>query len=245
MTVSDRITTNDKLMLSRAVLLYEDDDKKRCAATVHEVQLAPQKAPQMLPGRLLGAGELVEVLQRLSAAPLARQVLPERLLYFDSAMMLWWLPECQRGLHFTTADLKGISGKPVAHPPLLFKAEPGALFVFALGQNQRPTNVTPLLVAPYYNLYSYGKMCRGNISLPETLSPTDGEFTHWEKAFFETNFTHSNDGRRCVHPGGHNGMWQELAQTHPAPFRAEWLLPTKLKVSDLLTVKDKRERDEL
>uniref|UniRef100_UPI003753344A hypothetical protein n=1 Tax=Armatimonas sp. TaxID=1872638 RepID=UPI003753344A len=90
MTIADRITTNDNLMLSRAILLYEDENQKRCAATINPVQIAPQRAPQLLPGRLLGGAELVEVLQRLSAAPLARQVLPERLLYFDSAVMLWW-----------------------------------------------------------------------------------------------------------------------------------------------------------
>lgn len=245
MTVTDRITTNDNLMLSRAILLYEDEDQKRCAATVNSVHLAPQRAPQLLPGRLLGAGELVEVLQRLSAAPLARQVLPERLLYFDSAIMLWWLPACQRSLHFTTKELKDTSGRPVSHPPLLFKAEPGALFVFALENNLRPSDATELFVAPYFNLYSQGKMCRGNVTLPEALAPSEAEFVSWEKAFFETNFTHSNDGMRCAHPGGHNAMWQELARKHPDPFRAEWLLPTKLTVGDLLKIKEKPERGEM
>ncbi len=245
MTVADRITTNDNLMLSRAILLYEDENQKRCAATINPVQIAPQRAPQLLPGRLLGAAELVEVLQRLSAAPLARQVLPERLLYFDSAVMLWWLPACQRPLHFNTKEVKQVSGKPVCHPPLLFKAEPGALFVFALEQNHRPTDATPLFVAPYFNLYRDGKMCRGNVALPEALSPDVEEFACWEKAFFETYFTHSNDGMRCAHPKGHNVMWQELASDPKALFRAEWLLPTKLTVRDLLKIKEKPERGEL
>jgi PRTRC genetic system protein B len=247
MNVKDGLVGTQSLQLSRAILIYEEPYAKEAVASVHAVHVEARSAPQILPGRCLLADELVELLHRLQKTTQVRQILPERLLFADAALMLWWLPACRRPLFFKTSDKDfnaAMQGKPVAHPPLLFLARPGHLSVFALAQNERPTASTSVYVAPYHNLYADGHMCRGNVSLPDVLSPSDIE--RWESLLFETNFTHSNAGVRTRFKGGHNALWKHLARYPKVTFRAEWLLDSGkgLTVGDLLRGEEKKGESE-
>jgi PRTRC genetic system protein B len=229
MEVHDDQAETVALPLSRAILIYEEPyHKEKVVLTIHEVHAEARQAVQILPGRCLGADELVELLVHAQQkGKFVRRVLPERLLYWDAALMLWWLPEQSRPLFFRSekAFTEAMAGKPVPHPPLLFMARPGSLHLYALAKNERPTASTVLYQAPYYNIWSGGHMCRGNVSLPDALVP--GEIEKWEELFFQTNFTHSNAGARCAFKGGHNALWKKLAgaKAKKPAFRAEWLLP--------------------
>lgn len=239
MNVRDALVGTQSLQLSRAILLYEEPYATESLASIHEIEVGHRSAPQLLPGRCLAADELVEILNRLQRTPLTRRILPERLLFADAALMLWWLPAAQRPLFFKTSDTAfndALRGKPVAHPPLLLLAKPGSLSVYALGENQRPTASTRVYEAPYFNLYADGHMCRGNVPLPEALDPADLE--RWEALLFETNFTHSNAGKRTRFKAGHNALWKHLARYPNAPFRAEWLLPMVGEKDRPVTVED-------
>ena len=88
--------------------------------------------------------------------------------------------------------------------------------VWALGEDTRPSMDTPLFLAPYYNLYTHGAMCAGNVALPKTL--TERDITNWETYFYDTEFTHSNYHGAAVtqRAGGHDKLWRALR------FRQEW-----------------------
>lgn len=225
------------MQLSRAILLYEAQGV--AIATLHSI-LVNEGVPTLLPGQCLTREHLMELMGRLSNAPVAKQLLSENVLC-DTGCLCWWKPACRAPIFFSTKEKKfnqEVSGKEVLHPPLLFLAKPGRLQIFALKENERPTAETVLCRAPYYNLYDEGAMCRGNVRLPEVCQVRD--IPIWEKAFFETNFTHSNIGgqKLTTHPGGHDGLWREMAApvktwcSGKEVFPGEMLIPLKLTLQE-------------
>lgn len=229
MPVHSGLSETDALRLKSAVLLYTSgadhsryftSETKPTLATIHDVQARPGQAPLLGAGRMLTRDVLDVLLRNLNGLPQKRQILPERILLCDGARMAWWVPSARRPLFFKTGDDKftrEMQGKEVWQPALLMMAEPGALHVFALAENARPHAETPLFRAPYFNVWTPGKMCNGNVRLPQQLSPAD--MPAWEKAFFETTFTSSNGGKLTSHPEGHNGLWRGCAEAKAFPAR--------------------------
>ena len=214
-----RISGDDRLELTRALLVYESATSGSMA-TLHEVLTPEGGEAFLLPGQCLTAEALEMTLRKISGQAARREILPERVLCADGALMAWWVPSAGRPIFFATAD-KAFNarfvGSLVLHPPLVMVAEAGRLSVFALNHSSRPDAGAALYRAPYFNLYDGGQMCAGNARLPE--SPVPGEIALWEKAFFETNFTHANlqKEKLTTHEGGHNGYWLPRR----SPFTAE------------------------
>lgn len=222
------------LALEKAILIYADS--RAAIATVHDVRFKGDR-PILLPGMTLTREMLDTLTQKLSGMPETRIVLSDRIVCADSRGMAWWVPARRRPIFFNTSDKafnKAVNGKEVLHPPLLFLAAPNRLSVFALAENKRPAGDTVLCRAPYFNLYDRGTMCAGNARLPDVVLPSETEI--WERAFFETFFTHSNmHGEKLTrHKGGHDGLWRELVKpvrTHccgQEVFPREYLLPLDL-----------------
>jgi PRTRC genetic system protein B len=191
------------------------------------------------PGQLLERERLDEVLRSLQSAPdTRRQLIPPGMLFGDNSMLLWYAPACTREIYFSTADKEfqtDVSGKKVAHPPLLFMAKPSLLSVWALSIDTRPDSNTVAQIAPYYNLYGNASMCRGDVKLPSTLLPST--IPEWEKIFYDSRFTHSNlhSGKSTTHKGGHHGLWREMVAAQA--FDSKYLVATKLTVGDILAGK--------
>jgi PRTRC genetic system protein B len=194
------------------------------------------------PGQALRVEELAELIRGLQNAPTARRIQSERVLYSDPGMLMFWVPETRRPIFFRAPQEKSkprkinaVSGTTVSHPPLLVVATPGNLYLFALGQNERPTASTELYRAPYYNLYESGLMCRGNVALPETMDPSEEALKRWEDAFFLTNFTHSNyHGKSIVsYRGGHDALWVSLAK-RAGSFQTKYLIAIDRTVGKVL-----------
>jgi PRTRC genetic system protein B len=194
----------------------------------------------LMPGVPLTTEAMNEIYKKLAGAQkVSRSLAPENLLCCEAGRLIWWTPSARRLIFFDTGNKKfdnEVGGKEVLHPALLFVAEERTLFVFALKSNARPNGKTPLFAAPYFNLYERGAMCAGSGRVPTGCNAKD--IPAWEKLFFETNFSHTNrDARKlCRHPGGHDGLWREMARTRNAPktFPAKYLTPDKRKVEDLL-----------
>lgn len=208
----------------------------RALASLHDVHNDEATGRAVIgPGLPLERDRFEEVMSFLSGnATLARELLPERLLFADSSLLLWWAPAARRTIYFSTADKKftrDLNGKTVAHPPLVFAATPSFFSVFALEKSACPTLETPLYVAPYCNLYEAGNMCRGDVALPKTLHPPG--IPAWEQLFFDSRFTHSNlRGAMTTHKGGHNGLWRDCVKAKT--FDAKWLLRSEMKMEDIL-----------
>ena len=76
-------------------------------------------------------------------------------------------------------------------------------------------------------------MCNGNLRLPPATVGNIGDF---EKAFFNSAFTHGRDNLTRF-PGAHLGLWTHLAALTTAPPATFWkqaLIPTKSTISSLL-----------
>lgn len=220
-------TGNEQLLkISRTLVVYENDAADTALVTIHDVlgrgpgQDSAISAPAIGPGRLLDRATLNDLLRSVSGLPQKREILPANVLFHDAGRMVWHIPASRRPIWFSdkyaglnkTIKAFGpeMNGQEVLHPALLFVAEPGRLSVFALAGSDRPVASTPVFRAPYFNLYSSGLMCRGNVRLPDMLSIADMPL--WEKGFFDTQFTHSNYGSLAVTlwRGGHDALWRAM-----------------------------------
>ena len=224
------------MALLKAVLLYGGAGygNEDYLATVHDVENG-----SLLPGTPIDQSSLSDLVAKLSGqAQSGRALLPERVLYSDASLLMWWCPAARRPIYFKSgkADIDEFSGTEVLHPPLVFLARFQSLCALALGQDARPQEDTPLFTAPYFNLNDGGGMCAGNVRLPESLVATAQNLEAWEKAFFETNFTHSNLGGGSLtnFKGGHNALWRAMASPE-ATFCPKSLVAGKLTLGALLS----------
>jgi len=225
---------------------HADEDllAKNTLITRHPVTVDAEGRATFEAGRPVGADELRDMMQALMERQGQghRRLIDHRLLYADNTRLLWWSPQKRRTVWFSTADKKfnaAVNGKEALHPTLLFLAKPGSLYIFALVQNERPTEQTPVFTGPYCNLYSDGHMCRGSVKLPQSMEPE--QIDAWESAYFDSAFTHSNlSGQATSFPGGHHALWRELVKKKWGPLRnstrgeefpAKYLLPLSISVA--------------
>jgi PRTRC genetic system protein B len=202
--------------LAHAVLVYSDG--RRAFATIHDPAAAEAGgAPTLGPGRVATTAFLKALATQLGESVPA-DVLPPNLLVRTSDVTVWWRPASTEALFYNPAKnmgevqrLRALSGKRVPIPPLVFRATRSGLWVRALRQNTRPEATTRLATAPFYNVGKTGSVCVGSMRRPlgrglETLPL-------WERAFFESEFTHILPGVIPVrHAGGFLGMWVQLAK---------------------------------
>jgi PRTRC genetic system protein B len=153
----------------------------------------------------------------------AREILPANVLARTPDMMVWWTRPQRRVMFFSdSSDGRTLNGKTFPQPPLVFRVCGSELAVRALAENKRPRSDTAMMFAPYWNCDGAGRVCQGSMRAPgkvclEAMKP-------WERAFFESEFTHAAIGARLTaHPEGFLGLWRDLADSE-AEFRAEFLL---------------------
>jgi PRTRC genetic system protein B len=109
------------------------------------------------------------------------------------------------------AELREIDGRRFPQPPLVFKVAGKELWVRALPSDERPGAETRLNTAPYFNCSDDGRVCQGSMRSPEVGTSLDA-IAVWEKAFFQSRFTHAYGSARLTsHPGGFVGLWKDLA----------------------------------
>ncbi len=140
-------------------------------------------------------------------------------------MLIWWTPAQHRRMFFTPADfLDAVSGQTFPQPPLVFKVTRTELWIRALSTNRRPSGDTPLSVAPHYNVNTEGLVCQGSMRAP--AHATVASIPEWEKAFFDSEFTHIYGGGHFTkHPGGLPSLWTHLARA--ARFPTSMLVSAK------------------
>jgi PRTRC genetic system protein B len=123
-------------------------------------------------------------------------------------------------------ELERLNGKRFPHPPLVWKVSGRDLWVRALTENKRPNATTKLMTAPYWNVDGgTGWTCQGSMQ-----SPADngvGAIALWERAFFQSEFTHASGVTRLTtHPGGFLDLWKSLANGRRS-FPVEYLTPAR------------------
>lgn len=212
---------------TRMFMLYEAEGS--AFATSHPVRFEAGRW-RVGPGRPLSRDAVSEVNRKLAGQSQGRRIPPAHVLYADSSRVLWHRPRRRAPVFFHTgkAEFDGaLRNQQALFPALLFLAFPGNLYVWALASDERPEEATRLYQTPCLNIYDSGHLCAGTTKLPLEVTCDVAPF---ERAFYETTFTHSNYRDRLTnHPGGHDGLWRDLADPELQVFPVEWLRPLCLK----------------
>lgn len=221
------------LRLSKAILLYRGGGDA-AFATVHEIGLRG-KAPLILEGKALTPGAAVQLALDLAKNAKLGGFVPECLLYLDGDTMAWWVPPARRHIAFRTTELGAPErGEVVPHPGLVFKVDGRRRWhVWAVAGAARPSEASPLLQAPYFNVYGDGGICTGNVSLPD--GTTAERIEAWNQAFFGSFFTHPNvQGKLVTYRGGAMKFWRDMLDGRHAEFPERVLVSTGRTLADVL-----------
>lgn len=219
---------------SKAILFYESagrfGSKQVTFASVHDIQNVGSKTkpnPQIMPGTPVTNEALIDLMTALSQKlALSTELLPENVLSFSPSHLVWWTPAQKRRVFFNNKEL-GKKSSITPHPPLLFMIHNRTWFVFSLKENKRPDKNTMLFHAPYFNVYDDASICIGSAAIPNRLTTTS--IPEWERAFFESEFTHVNGRiKKASYPRGEYAMWKDLLTGELKEFPIEHLVSTKM-----------------
>lgn len=161
-------------------------------------------------------------------------ILPTNVLHInpsnDKGTVLWYTKTQQRQLYFV--ESLGIPNGKAQLPSMLWLASKSGLTVFALANDRRPTEKTPLHYAPFFNIYEKGNVCMGTVSIDIKNSASLEEFIQaWELYFFNSYFSHS----LCENLTKKNivNLWKDLVHTNK-PFPKEALKKNSKTLKNLL-----------
>ena len=230
----------DALTLKGGLLIYGDANSSRLVTAHTAIAPAlPGMAPRLGPATLVDRDAVLDLFKGLDSIPQERFLLPENCLCWEAPTLVWWRPAGRRRIFFAPQNdtLNALSGGEVMHPPLVFRAQPGRISVWALKHDRRPGLDTILCRAPYFNVYDSGLMCNGSVRLPDHPQPDN--IPLWEKCFFGSNFAHGNAQGVTSHPKGHTGYWVAMSRANATKAMAmKHLRETKLTVGMILRGKD-------
>jgi PRTRC genetic system protein B len=187
------------LKLQEALMIYGDERTQgRSYITHHKVENG-----QLGPAKPLTA-KFIESLAQSAGQTIALEILPENVLVRTADTIVWWTPPQLRPMFFTgtrEVEVAHLNGKTYPHPPLVWMATDGQLYVRALLDNERPGAGTHLYVAPYWNVSDAGLICLGSMMRPDTHSTA--AIKQWEDSFFASQFTHPNATKLVEWAGGY------------------------------------------
>lgn len=90
-------------------------------------------------------------------------------------LLVWWTPPRLHRIFFSDGadDRREISGRVCPHPALLWSVRQGSLHLRALAEASRPSAITPLMIAPYWNTDPpRGSVCEGDMQRPRETDVT-------------------------------------------------------------------------
>ena len=229
--------TDNVLELDQAVLLYHGRSGS-ALATVHEV-ITVDGAPVIGAGRAMTA----QAARELAAALLQRAAhggfLPETVLYLQGDLLVWWVPPARRHLAFRVGTEQAEAfggrerGETVPQPGLIFAAASNVWRVWAVKGQTRPTPQTPLFQAPYFNVDGQGRICQGNVPVPN--GTTVEKISAWNDAFLRSYFTHPNvAGKLLRYRGGAYAFWRDMLDGRFTRFPERVLVDAKTTLGQLL-----------
>lgn len=224
MNTSVAIGGHESFPLLGAILVYRGN---RCFATWHSAKESDKGTPYLGEAQPLRMDFVKAFLQGLSIEMQA-EILPRNVLVCSADSVVWWTQATSRTMFLRETDesVEPLTGRRFPHPPLVWKVSGHELWVRALKRNARPGSETQLFVAPYWNVNGEdGLTCQGSMRSPEDAGV--GSVAEWERAFFQSEFTHATGVRPLTnHPGGFVGLWTSLADSTKA-FPANRLVPAK------------------
>ena len=204
------IGANCEFKLSEAVLVYRGGGGGAFASLL-QVRQTGDGVSYLAPGESLTTAFVRTLVEGLGARA-KPEIFPENMLARTPDLLAWWSPPQCKVMFFGGSDQEArtINGLVFPHPALVFKVVSKDLFVRALATSSRPSPVTPLKMAPYWNTDSRGLVCAGSMRVPE--SSDVASIPAYGDAYFQSEFTHAAGAVRLTsHPGGFIGLWKGLA----------------------------------
>lgn len=241
--------------LSGAILMYSGQEVEYnggypsgsavAHCTVHKVAQIKGR-PEIMPGRLMTQADLQTLVGSLVAAEqslLNAQWIEDCILAKGRDRTIWWTPPGKRSMFFayTANPAKAFEGHAVCPVPGLVwiatgsnAGGQGSLYVYAYKGKDRPSKATQLYQAPFFNVWSQGRVCIGSAQLPS--SEQNGSTDAWERTFFGSRFTHPNFTAkdRLTHGIDPVSFWKGQVAKPAAAFPEKRLVQMPLVVDDLL-----------
>lgn len=240
-----------QIELTEAILIYSgrQNQKTTTYATVHNVTVQPDRPPVIEAGRPLDLNSLRRFAKEMvTSLRVGTGLLPEGVLSIGLEYVVWWSPASRRVHHFDCPqfDDRVSVGKRSGLAPtcdLIFVATGSSLSLFAFkGDGKtRPTLDTPLMFAPYMNVYASGALCLGSMPIPKgSLTDT---VPAWESAFWGSAFTHPNNHSAVSYRGGMHQLFADLLDGKHKTFPKRALKPmTNVTLGSLLKALDEGKR---
>lgn len=192
--------------LDSAILVYGGAGKGY--ASVHSIAHEGDKE-SLDEGHPVTVKALRETFQVLAPETVPKaEFIPPTVLAQAPDILVWWMPPAMRNVWFDQKELGGQRSACVPVSGLVFAVCRGDWFVYAVAGDQRPTPESPLFRAPFYNVWDSGRICAGNVSVPQGSLAERTDL--WEKAFFESWFTHSNVDKLVKYRGGATAFWKQM-----------------------------------
>ena len=162
-------------------------------------------------------------------------LLGEEVIYINSqrnGFAIWYTPEMKR--HLTFKSELTIPDGIAPMPPLLWKATTSSLEIWALKESKRPAMSTILYYAPFFNIYTDGRVCMGSVDIDiDTDCDLEKFISTWENYFFGSAFSHLlcevSPVKTSIVP-----LWQKLISSGEA-FPKNLLKKHSKTIKDLLS----------
>lgn len=228
--------------LHRAILLYQcSQGGGQVYATLHQVERNRPGGPHLAAGVPATQENCAEFARAIADRAAFSGFLSPNLLYIGPRVVAWWRPPAPARVWFKTEDADkperhiGERSAITPHPGLVFIVAEGNWSVFALKGGKRPAQDEQLYRAPYFNVWLGGRICEGNIERPNRVTPET--IATFERAFFESRFTHSNVQRSrdiTSYEGGIYVFWRALLDGKYKAFPERFLIRERFTLVEQL-----------
>lgn len=162
-------------------------------------------------------------------------LLPKNVLHLNpehDGSAIWYTP-AQKGCLFFVESLGIPNGKAFV-PPLLWKATKNTLYIYAMETQTEINQETALYHAPFFNLYTDGRVCMGTIKVDIKADCHLEDFIQsWEQYFFNSYFSHLIGNGSPIR-GNIIQLWQKLVGSDK-PFPIKSLLKNGLTIKKILS----------
>ena len=219
--------------LSSAILFYGSSGNPQAAfASIHPVQVGADGIPVIKPGTPATRAGVLAALRTLIDERMAPCILPSHLLATGADHLVWYRPATKRVLWFRESKMTEALSAEVPIPALVWMANPLSdhCRVYALRDDKRPDNDTPLYQAPFFNVWANGKVCVGNAGFPKGNDALNPE--KWEEAFFGSWFTHPNTNNLFRHKEGAEAFFKDWLSGKHRVFPKAKLFPLKTTLGE-------------
>jgi len=220
--------------LTGAILLYTSRTAMGVGdvyATVHDIERNRKGGPRLAAGRPATAQSCEHFARAMTdRAAFAGWIAPE-ILFVGPRTIAWWRAPAVATMFFETIDDKnakrhiGNRTGRLPQPGLVHMLVEGKWHVYAVKGAARPKPATQIFHSPHFNVHADGEICEGNVRRPERVTPeTLAEF---ERAFFQTRFTHPNADSKVLtrYRHGVHALWRDLLDRKLKSFPEASLAP--------------------